>query len=194
MSKRLNLREFQQNLIDRLQVKDLSAARVDTLGVQIAGRNWLVDMVDISEVLPLPALTAVPFTRPWFRGVANVRGNLYSVVDMAAYEHSGAALRPSTGPLVMSADEGSEGSGQAASTGSGQASGDASNRVLLVADRFAFNVALLVDRVLGLRDARTWSQSEVDGQIEYRDEQGASWRKLDVRGLLGQAEFLQIGV
>ena len=177
MSKRLNLREFQQNLIDRLQVKDLSAARVDTLGVQIAGRNWLVDMVDISEVLPLPALTAVPFTRPWFRGVANVRGNLYSVVDMAAYEHSGAALRPSTG-----------------SGGSGQASGDADNRVLLVADRFAFNVALLVDRVLGLRDARTWGQSEVDGQIEYRDEQGASWRKLDVRGLLEQAEFLQIGI
>jgi twitching motility protein PilI len=172
MSKRLNLREFQQNLIDRLRVKDLSAARVDTLGVQIAGRNWLVDMVDISEVLPLPSLTAVPFTRPWFRGVANVRGNLYGVVDMAAYEHSGAA----------------------ASAGSGQASGDASNRVLLVADRFAFNVALLVDRVLGLRDARTWSQSEVDGQIEYRDEQGASWRKLDVRSLLGQAEFLQIGV
>ncbi len=172
MSKRLNLREFQQNLIDRLQVKDLSAARVDTLGVQIAGRNWLVDMVDISEVLPLPTLTAVPFTRPWFRGVANVRGNLYSVVDMAAYEHSGAA----------------------ASMGSGQASGDADNRVLLVADRFAFNVALLVDRVLGLRDARTWGQSEVDGQIEYRDEQGASWRKLDVRGLLEQAEFLQIGI
>jgi twitching motility protein PilI len=180
MSKRLNLREFQQNLIDRLRVKDLSAARVDTLGVQIAGRNWLVDMVDISEVLPLPALTAVPFTRPWFRGVANVRGNLFSVVDMAAYEHSGTAASTS--------------SGQAASTGSGQVSGDANNRVLLVADRFAFNVALLVDRVLGLRDARTWNQSEVDGQIEYRDEQGASWRKLDVRGLLGQAEFLQIGV
>ena len=139
-------------------------------------------MVDISEVLPLPALTAVPFTKPWFRGVANVRGNLYSVVDMAGYEHSGVVARPSTS------------SGQAASTGSGQASGDANNRVLLVADRFAFNVALLVDRVLGLRDARTWSQSEVDGQIEYRDEQGATWRKLDVRGLLEQAEFLQIGV
>lgn len=193
MSKRLNLREFQQNLIDRLQVKDLSAARVDTLGVQIAGRNWLVDMVDISEVLPLPPLTAVPFTRPWFRGVANVRGNLYSVVDMAGYEHSGTALRPSTGSGGPG-QTASISSGQAASTGSGQASGDADNRVLLVADRFAFNVALLVDRVLGLRDARTWRQSEVDGQIEYRDEQGASWRKLDVRGLLEQAEFLQIGV
>jgi twitching motility protein PilI len=164
MSKRLNLREFQQNLIDRLQAKDMSVERVSTLGVQIAGRNWLVDMADIGEVLTLPPLTVVPFTKPWFRGVANVRGNLYGVADMATYEHGGAA------------------------------SGDINNRVLLVAERHAFNAALLVDRVLGLRDARRWRQSEVDGQIEYHDEQGAPWHKLDVSGLLEQAEFLQIGV
>ena len=184
MSKRLNLREFQQNLIDKLQVTDSSGTRVSTLGVQIAGRNWLVDMMDIGEVLPLPPLTVVPFTKLWFRGVANVRGNLYGVIDMATYEHSGAAFRLST-----SGDP-----GQATSTGSGQASGDASNRVLLVADRHAFNAALLVDRVLGLRDVQKWRQSEVDGQIEYHDEQGTVWRKLDVPGLLEQAEFLQIGI
>ncbi len=164
MSKRLNLREFQQNLIDRLQATDLSESRVSTLGVQIAGQNWLVDMVDIGEALPLPPLTAVPFAKPWFRGVTNVRGNLYGVIDMAAYAHSGVA------------------------------SDDANNRVLLVADRYGFNAALLVDRVLGLRDARRWQQSEVDGKVEYQDEQGTPWRKLDVPGLLEQAEFLQIGV
>ena len=164
MSKRLNLREFQQNLIDRLQAKDMSETRVSTLGVQIAGRNWLVDLADIGEVLPLPKLISVPFTKPWFRGVANIRGNLYSVADMATYEHSGAT------------------------------SGDINNRVLLVAERYAFNAALLVDRVLGLRDPRKWRQSEVDGQIEYHDEQGTHWHKLDVPGLLQQAEFLQIGV
>jgi twitching motility protein PilI len=164
MSKRLNLREFQQNLIDRLQATDLSETRVSTLGVQIAGRNWLVDMVDIAEVLPVPPLTVVPFAKPWYRGVANVRGNLYGVIDMAAYEHSGAA------------------------------SGDANNRVMLLADRHAFNAALLVDRVFGLRDARGWKQSEgFDKQIEYHDEHGAAWRKLDVHGLLEQVEFLQIG-
>ena len=164
MSKRLNLREFQQNLIDRLQATDLSESRVATLGVQIAGRYWLVDMVDIAEVLPLPPLTVVPFAKPWFRGMTNVRGNLYGVVDMAAYEHSGAA------------------------------SGDANNRVLLVANRYAFNAALLVDRVLGLRDARSWRQSEgLDKQVEYQDEHGATWHKLDVHGLLEQVEFLQIG-
>lgn len=185
MSKRLNLREFQQGLIDRMQSADTSAARVSTLGVQIAGRNFLVEMGDIAEVLPLPPLTGVPFVKPWFRGVANVRGNLYCVIDMAAYEHGGVAASPSAT---------SGGSGQAASTGSGRASGDAGNRVLLVAERHAVNAALLVDCVLGLRDARTWRQSNgIDKQIEYRDERGALWRKLDVRGLVGQEKFLQIG-
>lgn len=163
MSKRLNLREFQQRLSDRLQDKNLAAARIPTLGVQIAGQNWLVEMADISEVLPLPQLVDVPFAKPWFRGVANVRGNLYGITDMAAYWHSGTA------------------------------SGEPGNRLLLVAGRYAFNAALLVDRVLGLRDARTWALDEAEGQAVYRDEQGTPWRKLDIPGLLERPDFLQIG-
>jgi twitching motility protein PilI len=163
MPRRLNLREFQQNLISRLQARDVGVQHVSTLGVQIAGQNWLLDMVDIDEVMPLPKLAPVPFSKPWFRGVANVRGNLYGVVDMMAYG------------------------------GSGAATGTVDNRIMLVAKHFEFNVALLVDRVLGLRDARAWRQSEVGGQIEYHDEQGVLWRKLNVAGLLEQAEFLQIG-
>lgn len=164
MSKRLNLREFQQNLINQLQAKDLMVERVSTLGVQIANQNWLVEMADIDEIMPLPKLATVPFAKPWFRGVANVRGSLYGVVDMVAYQDAGVAT------------------------------GDAENRAILVSSRFEFNVALLVDRVLGLRDARNWSMTELNGQLEYQDEQGTAWRKLDVAGLLDQAEFLQIGI
>lgn len=164
MSKRLNLREFQQNLIDRLQQTGVSESRVTTLGVQIAGKNWLVDMADIGEVLSVPDLTNVPFTKSWFRGVANVRGNLYSVIDLADYQHSGTA------------------------------SGDANNRILLVSERHAFNAALLVDRVLGLRDASSWKSSGFEDQIGYEDESGEHWRKLDLQGLLTQPEFLQAGI
>jgi twitching motility protein PilI len=164
MSKRLNLREFQQNLSNRIHAKDRSAERITTLGVQIAGQHWLVEMTDISEVLPLPSLTYVPLSKPWFRGVANVRGSLYCIADMADYLGGGATVN------------------------------DAANRVLLVAERHEFNAALLVERVLGLRDAKAWQQSNVEGLVEYRDEQGVLWRKLDVVGLLGQTEFLQIGV
>jgi hypothetical protein len=76
----------------------------------------------------------------------------------------------------------------------GSANGDTENRAILVASHFEFNVALLVDRVFGLRDARSWHQSESGELKEYRDDQGETWRKLDIAGLLQQAEFLQIGV
>jgi twitching motility protein PilI len=178
MSKRLNLREFQQDLIDRMQAKSRAGDQISTMGVQIAEQNWLVDMHDISGILPLPPLTAAPLTKPWFLGVISVRGVLYGVTDMAAYQQMGKAT--------------STGSGRATSTGSGQASGAAANRVLLVAERHAVNAALLVDRALGLRNARLWAQSEVDGQIRYYDEQGNPWYKLDMAGLLGRPDFLQI--
>lgn len=176
MSKRTNLREFQQGVIDRLQAKDRAEDQISTLGVQIAGQNWLVDMRDISEVLPLPQLTPVPLAKSWFLGVANVRGNLYSVADMAAYQQKGGTTSPF-----------------ATSGGSGQVSRTAANRVLLVAERYAFNAALLVDCVLGLRNAQTWACSEVQGQTQYRDVQGGIWGKLDIAGLLAQPDFLQIG-
>lgn len=163
MSRRLNLREFQQDLIDRMQAKGRTGDQISTMGVQIAQRNWLVDMHDISGILPLPPLAVAPLTKPWFLGVINVRGVLYGVTDMAAYQQTG------------------------------KASGAAANRVLLVAERHAFNAGLLVDRVLGLRNARAWTQSEADGQVRYQDEQGNFWHRLDVTGLLRRPDFLQIG-
>jgi twitching motility protein PilI len=161
MSKRQNLREFQQRILNRLQDKNLSASRASTLGVRIAGQHWLINMVDIGEMLPIPKLTIVPLTKPWFRGVANVRGNLYGVVDMSSYQ------------------------------GKGRCQEDKSSYMLLVSEKLGFNTALLVERVLGLRDARNWTFDA--NQDQYVDEQGISWRKLDVVALLKQEEFLQIG-
>ena len=138
--------------------------KASTLGVLIAGKHWLVDMADISEVLPVPPLTRVPLCKKWFRGIANIRGNLYSIADIAAYQHKGEVV------------------------------GDSANRVLIVAERHAFNAAILVDRALGLRDTKKWQQSTQDGQIEYQDVQGVLWRKLDITDLLNQNEFLQVGI
>lgn len=162
MSRRLNLREFQQDLINRMQDKGRSGDQISTLGVRIAEQNWLVDMHDVSGVLPLPPLATAPLAKPWFLGMINVRGALYGVTDLAVYQQKG------------------------------KASGAAANRVLLVADRYAFNAGLLVERVSGLRNARTWERSEAGGQIRYHDEQGNSWCKLDIAGLLGQPDFLHI--
>lgn len=165
MSKRFNLREFQQSVLDRLQAQVAGGgSRVTTLGVIVGDENWLVEMSDISEVLPLPALTPVPLTKPWFCGVANVRGNLYCVVDLAVYN------------------------------GGAPVSHEGQCRVLLAGNKYAFNAGLLVTRVLGLRNASEWQSIEQDGETRLQDGSGQVWRKLDISGLLEQAEFLQIGV
>lgn len=164
MSKRFNLREFQQSVLDRLQAQVTGGgSRTTTLGVQVGAEYWLVDMADINEVLPPPSLTPVPLTKPWYCGVANVRGNLYSVVDLSVY--LGGDAIPQEGQ----------------------------SRVLLAGQKFAFNAGLLVTRVLGLRNVTDWQQSEQDGEIRLQDGSGQVWHKLDMSQLLQQPGFLQIG-
>ncbi|MBI5436611.1 MAG: chemotaxis protein CheW [Nitrosomonadales bacterium] len=162
MSNRINLRQFQQQLTDRMQAKGQAGEQASTLGIQIAGDLWLVEMDDISEVLPIPSITTVPFTKPWYCGVANVRGNFYSVVDLAAFMGQAEVLR------------------------------DGRSRVLLVAQKFTLNAGLLVNRVLGLRNIRTWRRSEAGGGVQYQDQQGQIWRQLNVSMLLKQPDFLHV--
>lgn len=38
---------------------------------------------EVSEFLPIPAFTPVPGTKPWILGLANVRGDLLTVIDLA---------------------------------------------------------------------------------------------------------------
>lgn len=164
MSTRFSLRDFQQGVLDRLKSQTTDANRVTTLGVLIGNEHWLVDMADISEALPVPILTHVPTVQPWFCGVANVRGNLYSVSDLAAFFGYDATVR------------------------------DNAARVLLLGQKYAFSAGLLVTRVLGLRNAKAWTQSEENGEIYLQDSSGQKWRRLDIVELLNRPEFLHIGV
>ncbi|MGB7649679.1 MAG: chemotaxis protein CheW [Gallionella sp.] len=160
MANRINLREFQQALTARISSSATAQPQISTLGVMIAGQRYLLAMADISEVLERSVATPIPLSQPWVMGMTNVRGVLYCISDIAAY-------------LKL-----------------GRASGGNENRLLLVAERFSFNAALLVDNVLGLRDLQSFTAE----QDHYLDEQKVVWRKLDVVGLLQQNEFLQIGI
>ncbi|MEQ1812849.1 MAG: chemotaxis protein CheW [Candidatus Nitrotoga sp.] len=165
MSRRFSLREFQQNILSRIEEREKSATgRASTLGVQVGQGLWLVDMQDISEVLPLPSVTPVPLTQPWYRGVANVRGNLYSISDFASF------------------------------LGSDETRGDGLARVLLASPKLGCNVGLLVTSVLGLRDSSIWRSEIHDGEEQLFNEQGQMWRKLNLAQLVRQPNFLEVGL
>jgi len=167
--KRISLREYQRELAERLRLAD-SARSASKLGVQVGEQNWLIDLVEASEVLRVPPITPVPLTRPWFRGVANVRGNLYSVVDFAEFLGTGIS-----------------GTGEDA-------------RLVLLGERFRSAAALLVDRSLGLRNPAQLRAREPAARRaawlrgEYEDEGGGRWSELNVAELVRDADFLTVAL
>lgn len=54
------------------------------LGFTLGGGRYLVAPAEVREVVALPALTRVPGAREWLLGVANVRGELMPITDLAA--------------------------------------------------------------------------------------------------------------
>lgn len=168
MATKISLRDYQRDLAARLQSAD-SGRTASKLGLQVAGERWLVDLTDAGEVIPVPPITPVPLTRPWYRGVANIRGNLYSVVDFAAF------LGASPAPIAEQA------------------------RLLLLSERFRMASALLVDRALGLRNTDQFQTRPGAAarspwiRAELSDEQGRTWKELDVSQLVQHPDFLGIG-
>jgi twitching motility protein PilI len=168
MVERVSLRDYQRELAARLSAPE-GALAAPKLAVQVGRESWLVDLADAGEVLPVPAVSALPLTRPWFRGVANVRGNLYSVIDFAAFLG---------GTPVVAGER---------------------TRLLLLGERFKVYAALLVDATLGLRSPDQFAQRSVSAgrkpwvRAEFSDKSGAHWRELDVAQLVQDAEFLSVG-
>jgi twitching motility protein PilI len=56
-------------------------------GIAFVVEQWrlLAPLEAISDVVECGPVTAVPRTKDWLRGVANVRGTLYSVTDLACF-------------------------------------------------------------------------------------------------------------
>lgn len=55
------------------------------LGFRVGDYRLVVPLGEVSEVVPPVPVTPVPLTQPWLKGVANVRGDLLVVTDLAAF-------------------------------------------------------------------------------------------------------------
>src|ERR1700687_3053260 len=93
MGRRTGLLEFQLSVAERIRTASSRAALSSKLGFQVGAENWFVALNQVNEVIPVPPTVAVPLTHSWFRGVANIRGNLYSVLDFSAFQ-GGDAIAP----------------------------------------------------------------------------------------------------
>ena len=127
---RLDLRSFQKELANRLASKTAAQVESSRLGIACGERRWLIRLGEAGEVIAVPPVVTVPLTKPWFLGLANIRGNLYSVIDFPAFQ------------------------------GEGKVAGGSLARLILLSSRGGESVGIVVERVLGLRNQVAAIRSE----------------------------------
>ena len=176
MANRDALRAFQSRLASRLQAARTTGVAASWLAVEAGEGKYLFPLAHAGEIFPWTPPQPVPYTEPWFLGVANLRGGLYGVVQLSAFA-SGAPGAPAATEAVR-------------------------NRSWLLAfnELLEVNCALLVDRLAGLRGAEAFTAADAPGAEApawhghlYTDAAGERWQEVNLQALSQQPQFLSIG-
>ena len=171
MSNRDALRELQGRLASRVQAARTEARVQSWLAVECAGQGLLFPLHEAGEIFSVGNVLPVPHTQAWFAGVANLRGGLHAVVDLAAF----------LGLRERRVAEGAEA------------------RVVAFNPSLGLNCALQVDRLAGLRRAGDMQPQPADGGTrpafargQWRDAAGQVWQEIELATLAADAHFLAV--
>lgn len=181
MAEREALRDFQRRLAGRLQAASTQGVQAAWLAVQAGSMRFLIPLAQAGEIFPEGAVQAVPYTQPWFLGVASLRGVLHGIVDLARFLASTAAPDPSgASPGVVIAG--------------------AEAQWITFSAALDVQCAVRVDQLVGLRGrdayvtSRAAAQDAPDGFGQVLlDSGGTPWQTLDLQRLSQQPQFLTIG-
>ncbi|HYM47876.1 MAG TPA: chemotaxis protein CheW [Burkholderiaceae bacterium] len=168
----VKLREFSLQLAQRLKEAPNKPTEPTRLAVRIGSENYLIEMALAGEIVSLPEIAPVPWTRPWYRGLANVRGRLIGVVD----------LMQLTGrdPLLP----------------------DQTQQVLVLGEVLGVSAGILVTRAFGIRNLKDLTPLDGAPpagrapweQARYRDNDGLTMTELELRELATSGSFAAIGI
>ena len=177
MANKQALRDLQTRLAERMQAARTRPRGQSWLAVECRGHGLLLPLEQAGEIFALVPLLPVPHAQPWFVGVANLRGGLHGVVDLARFLGL---------PEAPAGDAGRE-----------QA------RLIALGAPLGLNAALLVDRLAGLRSIEQL-HAEVDpggdgpavrpafAPTRWCDVNGRHWQALDLAALAQDVRFLSI--
>lgn len=181
MAKRQSLKELQERLAQRLTAAKTEAVTATWLAVETSGRRYLLPLVQSGEIFPWSPLHRVPYTKPWYAGVASLRGGLHGVIDLARLVES-----PTAADARASSIPGAE-------------RVTSESRLVSLHTALGVNAVIWIDRLLGLRNPSMFSAvgSNPEGAPSYFtrslvDPQGQPWQELDLQALVAEPEFLAI--
>ena len=164
------LRDFSTQLAQRLRAAPTKSGEPARLAVRLGDAGYLLDLGTTGEIVALPDITPVPWTKPWFRGLANVRGRLLGVIDLM--QLSG---RPAMTP-------------------------EQSLQLVVVGEALKVNAAIVVTRAFGLRNLKDLEPlGDVSDPLRpwererFRENDGTTLIELDLRRLVATEQFSAIG-
>lgn len=76
------------------------------IGFKLQEENLMIDLVDVVEILDPVQGVHVPNVKPWFKGLANVRGNLLPLVDLNHFFFGEPTVLTTSTRVIVFADEG----------------------------------------------------------------------------------------
>ena len=176
MANRQSLKELQERLAQRLTAAKTEAATASWLAVEAGGERFLVPLVQSGEIFPWTTVQTVPYTKPWYAGVASLRGGLHGVVDLPGL--IGRAALTSGSPLERVTSE---------------------TRLVSLHAALGVNAVLWIDRLLGLRNPAMFcaiAPRPPEAPPFFArcliDHQGQTWQELDLQALVSDPGFLAI--
>ena len=170
MAKKEALRELQSRLAERLAAARSAEQLQSWLAIECGTQGFLLPLRDAGEIFSLAPVVPVPYTQSWFLGVANLRGHLHGVVDLARF-------------LGIQ---------------SGERNKDQS-RLVVFSPSLDLNCAMMVDRLAGLRSQGQMTVVGDDGVVRppfigtrLRDTAGRIWQELRLAALADDESFLRV--
>ena len=162
-------------MAERLQIARTQGVAPSWLAVEVGNKKYLFPMEQAGEIFPWVATQTVPYTQSWFLGVANLRGGLFGVVDLASYVNGQ--------PLAVKTELARK-----------------ESRLVALNSALEVNCALLIDRLAGLRNQaafKDFSEKAFDAPDffgnQYVDHNGATWQEINLQVLAQQTHFLTVG-
>jgi twitching motility protein PilI len=174
MANRQALRELQSRLADRLKAAKTQGVSASWLAVEAGEGRYLFPLNQSGEIFPWVSAQNVPYTQAWFAGVANLRGGLYGVVDLASFVTG--KMPPPRSELART-----------------------ESRLVALNSALEINCALQVDKLAGLRNPEAFTdfaerppEAPAFFGHSYVDSNGAHWQEINLQLLAQQAHFLTI--
>lgn len=168
-------------IMSRLEARSLGnrlAEKEEDTDVSWRGFVFRVDQWDIAvpfvgefEIVPYQPLFPLPMTMPWVRGMTNVRGEIYTVVDFSRFIGSGPVKNLKVSNLFLLPDEGLK-------------------AALLIGGRIslrAFSSSLQTSEPGGFQEVLAQYLNAVLLENE------TAWGILDIRRLCNSEQFVNIG-